>query len=289
MNVNGTLSQTTEATSGVPEGPVIDPILFVIYVNDLPYFRLQTASSIPITQTQHHRNRHKILESSLNVSAWWSKDWALDLNLTKSAHLSIGNWPRSVTCTLPSHCTPSTQRIQKVSTTRNLGLAEDNVISSARRMLFYLKRCFAALTPTFFSPCTKGFAVHALNCYPSNASHPLPEHRGVEKGPVAHSEVREGGSSCSIWSSSPTASINLSCLIDGFKAILYLCSRPAMAPWNSYWSPSLLIRTAQGYATEIVNASSLKSFKVIKDTNWQSLFLEIPIWPTSSHNHFPLQ
>ncbi len=38
MNVNGTLSRTTEATSGVSEGPVIDPILFVIYANELPNF-----------------------------------------------------------------------------------------------------------------------------------------------------------------------------------------------------------------------------------------------------------
>ncbi len=36
VNVNGTVSQTVEVIRGVPHGSVIDPILFVLYVNDLP-------------------------------------------------------------------------------------------------------------------------------------------------------------------------------------------------------------------------------------------------------------
>ncbi len=36
VNVNGTLSEMAEAISGIPQGFAIGPILFVIYVNNLP-------------------------------------------------------------------------------------------------------------------------------------------------------------------------------------------------------------------------------------------------------------
>ncbi len=38
---------------------------------------------------------------------------------------------------------------------------------------------------------------------------------------------------------------------------------------------------------EIVNASSVKSFKTPLDAHWQSLCPEVPILPISSHNPFP--
>ncbi len=55
-----------------------------------------------------------------------------------------------------------------VSTTKDLKIAlntrlnaEDNVVSAAKkahRVLFYLKRSFAALTPSFFSPRAKRYS-----------------------------------------------------------------------------------------------------------------------------------
>ncbi len=139
-----------EAISGVPKGSVIGPILFLIYVNDLPdhlsAVSLLYADDVKLIAL---RNRHDILQNSLNINASWSKDWELDLNPTKSEHLSIGNSLLFVTYTIPSHSPLNTQTIPNVSTTKDLGIvlntrlsAEDNAVSTAneaRRVLFYLK------------------------------------------------------------------------------------------------------------------------------------------------------
>ncbi len=75
--------------------------------------------------------------------------------------------PHFVTYTLPSSNPPNTQTLPTVSTTKDLGIvlntrlsAEGNVVSAAnkaRGMLFYLKRSFAALTPSIFLPLYKTF------------------------------------------------------------------------------------------------------------------------------------
>ncbi len=148
--------------SGVPQGSVIGPILFVIYVNDLP--DLLSADSLLYADDVKliaPRNRHDILQNS-----------------SQNEHLHIGNSPHFVTYTLPSSNPPNTQTLPAVSTTKDLGTVLNTMLSvvsaanKARRMLFYLKRSSAALTPSIFLPLYKtSFRPHLE--YAIQATHPI--------------------------------------------------------------------------------------------------------------------
>ena len=91
--VDNTLSNSIEITSGVPQGSVLGPLLFVAYIDDL--IKL-------ITSTCHHTTVYAFaddiklvstdadnMQMALNVVSSWIKNWQLNLNAAKSEHLTL--------------------------------------------------------------------------------------------------------------------------------------------------------------------------------------------------------
>ncbi len=105
VSVNGSLSQVAEAVSGVPQGSVLGPILFVIYVNDLsdnlPIDHLLYADDVKLIAP---RKQSDALQSSLLAISKWSEDWELILKPSKSEHLPIGDTSNPVAYSLTSLC-----------------------------------------------------------------------------------------------------------------------------------------------------------------------------------------
>ena len=91
VNVNGFLSDQISPAAGVPQGSVLSPLLFLIYVNDLPkpHHRQNSKSQFADDTAlwAASRNVHiaaKLLQKDLRKLAKWCAKWRIKLNPEKT-------------------------------------------------------------------------------------------------------------------------------------------------------------------------------------------------------------
>ena len=88
VTVRGSRSNWARVKSGVPQGTILGPILFLLYINDLPS-EIQSPIKLFADDTKLYRklvNRvtdTNILQSDLNNIETWSDIWQLKFNSEK--------------------------------------------------------------------------------------------------------------------------------------------------------------------------------------------------------------
>lgn len=124
-----TFSPITEIQSGVPQGSVLGPLLYVLFTSDLPISPGVTVATFAddtalLASHENPAAASTMLQNSLNNLSIWLKKWRIKVNENKSAHL---------TCTLRSHTCPpvSLNNIQlpQVSEVKYLGMHIDRRLS----------------------------------------------------------------------------------------------------------------------------------------------------------------
>ena len=89
VSFNGSASEWLPVTSGVPQGSILGPLLFLIYINDLPtVLSPNTLCAIFADDTKIYRNieshqDHLILQLDINKVHNWSQLWGLTFNKNK--------------------------------------------------------------------------------------------------------------------------------------------------------------------------------------------------------------
>ena len=93
--LNGVLSSPCKVNSGVPQGSVLGPILFLMYINDIAdgvqsQLRLFADDCI-IYRTINSPEDHKILQQDLNQLSMWAKTWQMEFNVSKCNILRVSH------------------------------------------------------------------------------------------------------------------------------------------------------------------------------------------------------
>lgn len=159
--VNNDESIPGKVISGVPQGSVLGPLLFVIFINDLPgkvksnvyLFADDTkiAKAVSTAEDALH------LQDDLNRLLQWSRDWLLEFNLKKCHVLTLG---RLDNITHTHNYTMDNHKLEHVFDEKDLGVTIDfemnfdehisNKIRIANAIMGLIRRGFAFLDEKMF-------------------------------------------------------------------------------------------------------------------------------------------
>ena len=96
VQVNGVKSKVGAVTSGIPQGSVLGPILFIIYINDLldniDSLALLFADDTKIYREVSSREDAEKLQKDLILLEEWTKTWKLKFNADKCHVLTLGKF-----------------------------------------------------------------------------------------------------------------------------------------------------------------------------------------------------
>ena len=140
--VNGELSGARAVTCGVPQGSLIGPLLFLIYINDLPNCLSKALPRMYADDTSISIAASSLpeLESALNTELTYLHEWLnvnkLSLNIAKTELMLIGSRQRlsatttghSLTIQIKGH------EIDRVPHTKSLGVHIDQNLSWSKHV-----------------------------------------------------------------------------------------------------------------------------------------------------------
>lgn len=131
-SINGSLSKTCSLSCGVPQGTILGPLLFLLYINDLPNCLTNCVPWMYADDTHltYAGDNTGDIESSLNHDLENVKKWLiankLTLNMTKTEFMLIGSRQRLYALTNPPIPEINGAPITQVSVAKSLGVLIDN-------------------------------------------------------------------------------------------------------------------------------------------------------------------
>jgi len=152
VSVNSCTSKPTRVTSGVPQGCVLSPLLFAIYINDLPSVIVNNCSILLFADDAkifcpvRNSSDHDALINNINAISTWCNNNSMSLSISKCHILHIGSNNPLLSYSIGNHI------LAEPDFVRDLGVLVDkdlsfkthirSIVHQARVRLCTLNRAF---------------------------------------------------------------------------------------------------------------------------------------------------
>lgn len=164
VRINGSYSEWKDVLSGVPQGSVLGPLLFIIYINDLPEICGQLANIYLFADDaklcryiSDEYDQHQLQQALYSMQDWTDR-WLLKLNIKKCKLISLGKKADQ-----HNYCLKQGNLdviLESVSHINDLGIEVDekldfglhiqNKVNKAFRILGVIRRSFRYLNKSAF-------------------------------------------------------------------------------------------------------------------------------------------
>lgn len=161
--INGVESDWVSVTSGVPQGSVLGPILFTIYINDIDVgvnniiskFADDTKIGNSIISEEDRAN----LQADINKITEWSEKWQMPFNVDKCQILQCGSKNKKYNYEMQGHPLSTTSQVKDLGVIISENLKTSNqcaaAANKANRALGYIKRNFTYKSEDIILPLYK--------------------------------------------------------------------------------------------------------------------------------------
>ena len=150
-NVNGNLSTASTVTCGVPQGSILGPLLFLMYINDLPNCLRVAAPRMFADDTSITLSAKTVADlklavtSELNNLTCWLRANKLSLNVAKTELMIIGSRQRLNAQCEEINISIDDRTIRRVDHTKSLGLTIDAQLSWSKHVDEISKKVSSAI------------------------------------------------------------------------------------------------------------------------------------------------